>query len=140
MRLRRSLLALAAGAALTAGLGGGTPAQANHCGPVLIFSSTKGGPALNAGAGGCVLDDEDAGTNYLFPLADSISVGSTATPTGPATVDIDGTVVTVPLAKATATSTRWDSPKIAVNNPRVVTASVPTATGVTVTVTYYASV
>lgn len=151
-RLATGLTAVAVGA-LILGAPSLPPAHADHCGPVFVFSGhhagTTFGPAANAGAGGCVLRDDNVNTNYLLPGATVFSVGTTVTPVGaPASPVAVGTIVNagdvviddgppIPLT-LTWSGTRWNSQRITLDGGTVVTASVPSVTGVTVSNTYRA--
>lgn len=151
--LGKGVVAAVAAMAMMWGFTGMPEAEANHCGPVFVFSGhhagTTFGPATNPGAGGCVLRDENVNTNYLVPGATFVSVGTTLTPPGaPASPVPVGTVVEagdlvvddrapVPLT-LTWSGTRWNSQRVALDGGTVVTASVPSVTGVTVTNTYRA--
>ncbi|HLG01073.1 MAG TPA: hypothetical protein VI916_11405 [Acidimicrobiia bacterium] len=136
-----------AAAAATAIAMGSAPllphAQANHCGPIFMFSGHHAegnfGPSANAGAGGCTLRDENVNTNFLLPGATFVSVGTTVTPVnGTGFVTIDGGAP-VPLTWTwSASSVRWNSQRVFLNGGTVVTASVQSVTGVTVSNTYRA--
>ena len=152
-RSRKWLAAIAA-AAVAMGAAPLLPrAQAGHCGPIFVFSGhhvgETFGQAANAGAGGCALRDENVNTNYLLPGATFVSVGTTVTPPGaPASPVPVGAVVTAgqvviddrpPVALTlTWSGTRWNSQRIVLDGGTVVTASVPSVTGVTVSNTYRA--
>lgn len=161
MHVRR-IVATTGLAVMLAGLGS-YEAQADHCGPMLMFSGVTAsgpaaGPKVNPGVT-CITDDENV-PNYFAPGANSLSVGITADPaaalnpdgsrktgavqTGSVTITYLDPVTstegqqTIPLT-LTWSGTRWNSPSFTMPGPLVrATAEVLTQPGVLVSVTYRA--
>lgn len=162
MHLRR--IVAATGLAMMLASLGSYQAQAEHCGPMLMFSGVAAGPAagprLNPGASSCTTNDENVNPNYFTPGANSMSVGITADPA--AGLNADGTRKVGPVNTGSVTityadpvtgtegqqtsslsftwsGTRWNSTSFTMPGPLVrATAEVLTQPGVLVTVTYRA--
>lgn len=138
--MRRVVLMAAAG---VLALGAVSPgAQAQHCGPVFMFSGVKAGPVrgpgLNPGAT-CTLRDENVNTNHFVPGATYLSVATTATPVGSTgTLVIDDRASITLTFTYSASSRRWNSQDVDLAGGRAATATVQSVTGVTVSVTYRA--
>lgn len=143
MRFRSLSIYAAAGLLAVGSSVSAPPASADHCGSVFMFSGHDTGlgakgPTSNAGAGGCVLDDEEFDTNYLQPGANFVTVASLATPVnGKGTLIVDGVETVLNFTY----TTRWNSQAVSIPQGKDVTAVVTSAsTGVTVSVTYHAAV
>jgi hypothetical protein len=125
-------------AGLTAALGIGLvglpgSAAGSHCSDIFVFTGTQQA-GLNAGAFGCILDDENYNTNITTPGATHASVGSLVQPdSGTLTVGETTTQLSFTYNEARE---RWESERVALTGPGDLTATVTTPSGHELTVTY----